>query len=138
MKLKLTFLAASAALALALAACGDDDSSSEEHPTLTPAQAVTELGLVSKGLQEAYAAYDKGDFAAAGELAGDAYLEHFELVEGPLEEVDEELNEELEHGIREELTAALESGAPKSEVNSLRREIDSGIDEARTALEAAE
>jgi hypothetical protein len=136
LKLKPTILAAAAALALA--ACGDDDSSSEEHATLTPTQAIGELDLVSRGLQQAYAAYDDGDFALAGELAGDAYLEHFELVEGPLEEIDEELNEELEEGIREELTAALESGAPKPEVKALRKEISFGIEDARAALEAAE
>ena len=69
--------------------------------------------------------------------AAAADLEHFELVEGPLEEADEELNEELEVQIREELRAEIEAGAPAGEVEKLVDQINRGLDEAETALEKA-
>lgn len=67
-----------------------------------------------------------------------AYLEHFELVEGPLEEADEELNEHLEELIREELRGAISDGATVAEVKQLVAEADDGLGEARTVLKQQE
>lgn len=122
--------------ALALAACRDDEASTEaEEAAVSPKTAVAEIDAVRGGLDEAVAAYRRGDAEEAEQLAGDAYLEHFELVEGPLEERDEELNEELEELIREELRAAIVEGAPPAEVSSLVREAHAGLDEATAALQ---
>jgi hypothetical protein len=82
-------------------------------------------------------AYEEGDSQAADDAASEAYLEHFELVEGPLEEADEELNEELEHQIREELRAEIQADAPVAQVKKLVAEIDRGLDQAEAALEKA-
>jgi hypothetical protein len=138
MRKKRTVAVALTALALGgLAACGDDDSDeSSETASVTPEQASTEIGEVRAGLDEALATYEDGDAEQAQRLAEDAYLEHFELVEGPLEEADPELNEELEETIREEYVGEIESGAPQADVEALRTEIDRGLDEAEEALSA--
>jgi hypothetical protein len=138
MRKKRTVAVALTALALGgLAACGDDDSDeSSETASVTPEQASTEIGEVRAGLDEALATYEDGDAEQAQRLAEDAYLEHFELVEGPLEEADPELNEELEETIREEFVGEIESGAPQADVEALRTEIDRGLDEAEEALSA--
>jgi hypothetical protein len=138
MRKKRTVAVALTALALGgLAACGDDDSDeSSETASVTPGQAITEIGEVRAGLDEALATYEDGDAEQAQRLAEDAYLEHFELVEGPLEEADPELNEELEETIREEFVGEIESGAPQADVEALRTEIDRGLDEAEEALSA--
>jgi hypothetical protein len=79
-------------------------------------------------------AYEKGDAATAEEAVTDAYLEHFEFVEPPLEEADEELNEELEVLIRETLTGAIAAGEPVKDIEKLADEADRGLDEAEAAL----
>jgi hypothetical protein len=127
-----------ALLALGVAACGDDENGEEaEEASVTPQQAIAEIAQVRRGLDEAAAAYRAGDAEQASTLVEDAYLEHFEVVEGPLEDTDPELNEELEEQIREELTSEIEAGAPVPEVEDLIIEIETGLDDAESALEAA-
>lgn len=137
---RLGLATAAAAVSLALVACGDssDESSTEAEESVTPAAAIEEIAAVEDGLAAAVAAYEKGDADRAEELASTAYLEHFELVEGPLEEADEELNEHLEELIREELRGAITSGATLVEVKKLVAEANDGLDEARTVLEQQE
>ena len=66
-----------------LLGCGGDSGSAEEtEASLTPQEAITEIGAVRSGLDQGLAAYRKGDADAAEQAIGDAYLEHFELVEG--------------------------------------------------------
>ena len=102
---------------------------------MTPAIALGEIDQVEQGLAKAGAAYKRGDADQAEELASTAYLEHFELVEGPLEEADEELNESLEELIREELRAAITDGAPVSDVQGLIDEASDGLAEAQKVLQ---
>jgi high-affinity iron transporter len=126
--------------ALTLAACGDDESDSgsggaaEEAAAVTPQKAIAEIAVVRTGLEDGLAAYRKGDQAEAEQLVGDAYLEHFELVEGPLERRDEELNEELEELIRETLRDAISEGAAPATVAALVARAQSDLDEAERAL----
>jgi hypothetical protein len=130
--------AATALAAIALVAgCGDDDSTAtaeEEHAAATPQKAIAEIAKVRAGLAAGLAAYQQGDTAKAEQLVGDAYLEHFELVEVPLEQRDEELNEELEELIREELRKEIEAGADESEVAKLVKEANRELTEAEKAL----
>ena len=136
----LMLLAAITAFGLLAAGCGDDSDDTDEaaaeaeEAALTPEQAIGEIALVRKGIDEGLAAYEAGDAATAETLVGDAYLEHFELVEPPLEEADEELNEELEVLIRETLTGAMAAGEPVKDVEKLVEEANSGLDEAEAAL----
>lgn len=124
-----------AVAALALAACGGDDDG--EEASVTPAQAIDEIAEVRAGLDQALDAYQDGDAAVAEEAASEAYLQHFELVEGPLEEVDEELNEELEVLIRETLRDAISAGDPVAEVEALVEEANAGLDDAQQALKGS-
>lgn len=133
-----TVLAMLLALAL-LAGCGDGSDSTtgdeaEEHAAVTAQQAIAEIGEVRSGLAAGLAALRQGDAEKADRLVGDAYLEHFELVEGPLEQRDEKLNEELEELIREEIRGEIEGGAPPSEVADLVRRANRELDEAEAAL----
>jgi hypothetical protein len=136
----LMLLAAITAFGLLAAGCGDDSDDTDEAAeeaeatALTPEQAIGEIALVRKGIDEGLAAYEAGDAVTAETLVGDAYLEHFELVEPPLEEADEELNEELEVLIRETLTGAIAAGEPVKDVEKLVDEANSGLDEAEAAL----
>ena len=96
-------------------------------PVLTVQQQIV---ATSTGLDEALAAYKAGDTAKADQLAGDAYLEHFEFVEGPLEAVDAEMTEELEELIRDELREAIKAKKAVAEIEAL-------VNEAKTDLLAA-
>jgi len=127
-----------AALAL-LAGCGEDDSSTAEHEqdeaVLTPQKAIAEIAMVRAGLGSGLSAYLKGDPEKADESIGDAYLEHFELVEPPLEERDEELNEELELLISTEIRSAIKNGAAATRVKALVADASRQLTEAEKALE---
>jgi hypothetical protein len=130
-------VATAAAVAMFAAGCGSDDKGSATAATEAAGssqQAIAEIVAVRSGLTEALATYRAGDGAQADEQVGDAYLRHFELVEGPLEQVDGELNEALEHEIREQLRAKIRAGAPVREVQSLVSQIDARLDEADKAL----
>jgi hypothetical protein len=122
-----------ATLALAFAGCGDDGKSEDDHAT-TPGQAIAEIAKVRSGLDTAMTSYGDGDAKRADAQVGDAYLEHFEHVEGPLEEVDAELNERLEDTIREELRDRIKAGAPAAEVKALVGRINADLDKAEAAL----
>jgi gamma-glutamyl:cysteine ligase YbdK (ATP-grasp superfamily) len=128
------------AAGLIAAGCGDSsDSTSDaeaEESSVSAKEAVTEINAVRNGLAASLTAYRNGDEAQAEELAAEAYLQHFELVEGPLEERDEELNEELEDQIREELREEIRDGAPVAKVAALVKKIDRELDEAERALES--
>lgn len=132
-----TVMAASLTAFALFAGCGDGDSSNSEeseHEAATPAKAIVEIGLVRQGLAAGLAAYKQGNTEKADELIGTAYLEHFELVEGPLEERDEELNEELEELIREELRAEVKAGADVAEVEALIAEANQDLNKAEKTL----
>lgn len=129
-------VASVAAVAL-FAGCGDSDSSNgteEAEHAATPAKAIVEIGLVRQGLAAGLAAYKQGDAEKADEVIGNAYLEHFELVEGPLGERDDELNEELEELIREELRDEVKAGADAAEVEALVAEANQELDKAERTL----
>lgn len=130
--------AAMAALAIAAFALGcgsgDDKAAPKAEHTATPQQAIAEIAKVRSGVAEALATYEEGDTGAADQQVGDTYLQHFELVEGPLEEVDPELTEQLEDTIREELREQIRADAGAARVKALVREIDAKLDQAETAL----
>jgi hypothetical protein len=125
--------------ALALAAgCGDGDSSTTEkaeaEAAATPQKAVSEIARVRLGLAAGLAAYRQGDPEKAEQLVGDAYLEHFELVEHPLEQRDEELNEELEELIATEIRDEIKDGAEPAQVEEMIAEANRELDRAEKAL----
>ena len=120
----------------ALAGCGGSDSDSTEE-NVTPAQAVAEIDRIRTLLDEAVADYSAGDRDAAEETVGDAYLEHFEDVEGPLGERDHDLMEELEQAISTELRNDMKAGEPVAEIEASVAEIERELDEAVAALQGS-
>jgi DNA phosphorothioation-dependent restriction protein DptG len=127
-------VAVTALSTFAIAACGGDSNDSEAHENVTPAVALKEAGETSEALTAALATYKSGDHAAAEDAVAEAYLQHFEEVEGPLEERDEELNEELEEAINEKLRDAMKAGKPDAEVESQVQAIVSDLEKAQAAL----
>jgi len=123
-----------AGLALGCGSSGDGDKAEEAEHATTPQQAIAQIAQVRSGLAQALATYKAGDASAADEQVGDTYLQHFELVEGPLDDADHELNEQLEDTIREELRERIRSGASATAVAALVREIDGKLDDAEQAL----
>lgn len=113
---------------------GDKEKQLEPEKPAVASQALTELGEVRSGLDEALTTYKSGDAKAADTQVGDAYLQHFELVEGPLEKKDPELKETLEESIREKLRDRMQAKAPKAEVAKLVARIDADLDKAEAAL----
>jgi high-affinity iron transporter len=122
---------------LALAACGGSDSSSEEseHENASPATARKEVGETRDALNAALATYKKGDKAAANEQVAEAYVSHFEEVEGPLEGKDAELKESLEHAISDDLRSSIKAGKPAKQVEAQVKAIVADLEKAEAALQ---
>jgi hypothetical protein len=116
-----------------VAGCGGGN---EEEPeaSATPEQAVAEIDRVRDLLGRAVDQYRNGNAEQAEELVADAYLEHFEHVEHPLEERDRELMEELEVLISTTTRNAIKEGAPMREVERLVDEATRKLDEAERLL----
>jgi hypothetical protein len=122
---------------LALSACGGSDSSSgeSEHENASPATARKEVGETRDALNAALATYKKGDKAGAQERVAEAYVSHFEEVEGPLEGKDDELKESLEHAIADDLRATMKAGKPAKQVEAQVKAIVADLDKAEAALQ---
>lgn len=123
-----------AGLAIGCGGSNDDTTAEEAEHGTTPQQAIAQIGQVRSGLAQALATYEAGDASKADEQVGDTYLQHFELVEGPLDKVDHELNEQLEDTIREELRERIRAGAGTAKVAALVREVDRKLNAAEQAL----
>jgi hypothetical protein len=129
-----------AALAIGVFAAGcesksGDAAKEQAEQQSTRQQAIAQIAKVRSGLDAALATYRAGDRGKADEQVGDTYLEHFELVEPPLDRVDHELKERTEDTIRETLRDRMKAGAPTADVARLVRQIDGLLDEATTALQ---
>ena len=128
----LPLLLATLALGL-LAGCGGSDESEEE--STTPAEAVAEIAEIKTLLNTAVDQVREGDDETAEETVGDAYLEHFEHVEGPLGDKDHDLMEELEEAISTDLRADIKAGKSADEIESAVNEIDADLDRAVELLQ---
>jgi hypothetical protein len=122
---------------LALPACGGSDSSSNEseQENASPATARKEVGETRDALNAALATYKNGDKEAAQEQVAEAYVSHFEEVEGPLEGKDGELKESLEHAIADDLRSSMKAGKPASQVEAQVKAIVADLDKAEAALQ---
>jgi high-affinity iron transporter len=122
---------------LALTACGGSDSSSagSEQENASPATAHKEVGETRDALNAALATYKKGDKTSAQEQVAEAYVSHFEEVEGPLEAKNGELKENLEHAIADDLRASMKAGKPAKQVEAQVKAIAADLDKAEAALQ---
>lgn len=133
--IRFALLAFTITAAFALAACGDDDKSSEAgKEQATPQEAITEIGAVETALDKAVTQVKAGDSATAEETVAEAYLQHFEKVEGPLGKVDDELNERLEENISGTLREKIKGGASAAEVQTLVERIKADLATAKGKL----
>ena len=119
---------------LAVAGCGGSDT---EDESATPAQAAQEIDQIETLLDDALAQYRDGDAEAAEETVGDAYLEHFEKVEGPLGDEDHEFMEELEHRISTEIRDEMKDDAPVAEVEQLIGQTKQDLAKAQAMLQGS-
>jgi len=126
--MRLPALFASLVLALAVAGCGGSDESEEE--SATPAEAVTEIEEIKTMLATAVDQVRAGDADAPEDTVGDAYLEHFEHVEGPLGERDHDFMEELEEDISTHLRDDIEGGDPVAEIEASVDDVKAELDRA--------
>jgi hypothetical protein len=138
MKLRSAALSIAVSSSFALAACGNDDkgsaSESSAEESATPAAAVKEIAAVKAGLDTAVQQVRSGDAETAEETVSNTYVDHFEKVEGPLDKVDHELNEELEEGISTELRKELSGGASAAAVSKHVDELKADLDTAAEKL----
>ncbi len=124
-----------ATLALGVAAgCGGSDEADEG--SATPAEAVTEIGEIKTLLATAVTQVRAGDFETAEETVGDAYVDHFESVEAPLGERDQDLMEELEEAISTTLRNEIKDGKSADEVQTMVDAIDANLDKAVELLQS--
>ena len=93
-----------------------------------------EIVATSKGLDDALVAYKAGDKAKAEQLVGDAYEDHFELVEGPLGKADMAFMEGLEDLIRADARNAMKDGKPVADVEALVTKAKADLATAATKL----
>jgi hypothetical protein len=89
-------------------------------------------------LDDGLTKYRSGDADAAEQIVGDAYLEHFEKVEHPLEERDPELMEKLEKRISTEIRDEMKSGTEADTIASLIDETKMDLDTAKAKLSEPE
>jgi methionine aminopeptidase len=131
-------------LALALAGtavgCGDDDEPAGGTATATqaaepsPAELRQEIAQVRAMMARAVREYRAGNAAAADRTLGDAYLEHFEKVEHPLEERDHDLMEKIEHALATDIRAEIKKGVPVAAVERRVAVVNRDLDRAEALL----
>jgi hypothetical protein len=136
LRITTTVLSLAACGAVVLPGCGSDSESSGEssEKTVSKAEAIKEIAAVRIGLAKAVKQVRSGDAKAAEDTVAETYLQHFELVEGPLGKADEELNEALEETINEELRQKISSGASAAEIEKLVGEVKADLDTAEAKL----
>ena len=103
------------------------------HPEVLAGVKGSPIDFASGKVAEAVAAYKKGDRAHASQLAIQAYLEGYELVETSLSNVDSDLMRRGERAMMD-VRGAIQSGAPASEVEARAAEANKVLAEAREIL----
>jgi hypothetical protein len=100
------------------------EENAEENDPLTILSTIR--NLLDKSITELNA----GNYTGASELVDIAYIDNYEYIEDPLEELDSELMEETEVMIREDLASAIEDNKSLEEITTLHNNIKSNLDTA--------
>lgn len=131
---RVRFAAVSLALGAALAIGACTGAASTPAPTTAASQAAVdvaaEIDATVAGLEEALTKYRAGDKQGALDAIAETYEKHFELVEGPLDEVDHDFMENLEELVAIKTRAVIQDGKPVAELEAL-------VTEAKTLLAQA-
>jgi hypothetical protein len=91
---------------------------------------LTILSTIRTLLNQSITELNAGNYTGASELVDIAYIDNYEYIEGPLEELDSELMEETEVMIREDLANAIEDKKTLEEITTLHNNIKSNLDKA--------
>ncbi len=103
------------------------------HPEAVKISAPTPLAITRAKLQAALEAYRNGDQASARQLSISAYLEGFELIEAPLDNVDAPLRRETEREMMA-LRSTIGANAPADSVSASIARINVLLDRADEKL----
>ena len=103
------------------------------HPEAVKASAPSPLAITRAQLQAALEAYRSGDLATASQLSISAYLEGFELIEAPLDNVDAPLRKQTEHEMMA-LRSTIGANAPADSVSASIARINVLLDRADEKL----
>jgi high-affinity iron transporter len=103
------------------------------HPEALAGAKGSPIDFATEKVAEAVAAYRKGDRSHASQLAIQAYLEGFELIETSLSNVDSDLMRRGERAMMD-VRGAIQSGAPAAEVEAKALEASKLLAEAREKL----
>ena len=133
-----------ATVSLFAAGCGDDDSGGSATTTGTTTESAQSANPEQVGqridelLDQIAREYDPAAPAATGELAAEAYLENYEVIEDAVKDADAELNERLELLLGAELRKQIREGASKAEIESMVSEAKRLLDDAVATLEQSQ
>jgi hypothetical protein len=133
-----------ATVSLIAAGCGDDESGGSNATTGTTTESAKTANPEQVGqridalLDQIAREYDPAAPAATGELAAEAYLENYEVIEDAVKDADAELNERLELLLGAELRKQIREGASKAEIESMVQEAKRLVDQAEAALEQSQ
>lgn len=90
---------------------------------------------IEKLLGEVVTTYRAGDSDEAAELAAEAYLENYEVIEAEVIEKAPDINEELEPLLGAELRKRIQEGAPVGEIEDMVDRVEELLGRALEALE---
>jgi hypothetical protein len=99
------------------------------------ADAITHAHAAAELMDQALALYAEGSTQAAVDLMADAYLDHFEIVEVPLAEVDEQFMFDLELQIALTIRHAMLDGQPVEQVAALVARAQADLERALEMLQ---
>jgi hypothetical protein len=102
----------------------------EENEEEAENDPLTILSTIRTLLNQSITELNAGNYTGASELVDIAYIDNYEYIEGPLEELDSDLMEETEVMIREDLASAIEDKKPLGEITTLHNNIRSNLDKA--------
>jgi hypothetical protein len=100
----------------------------EENGEETEKDSLTILSNIRTLLNQSITELNAGNNTGASELVDIAYIDNYEYIEDPLEELDSELMEETEVMIREDFASAIEDKKPLDEITTLHNNIRSNLD----------
>ena len=102
----------------------------EENGEETEKDPLTILSNIRTLLNQSITELNAGNNTGASELVDIAYIDNYEYIEDPLEELDSELMEATEVMIREDLASAIEDKKPNEEITTLHNSIKTNLDKA--------
>jgi hypothetical protein len=93
-----------------------------------------EVDATVAGLDEALRLYKAGNLQGALDAVAETYEEHFELIEDPLEKVNDDLKEDLEGVIATKLRQGIQANAPVADIEKLVAEATTKLALAKDLL----